>query len=67
MKSKNVALRVAGAIFALVAIMHLLRIITSTTVIIATCSLPIWVNVMGLLVTGFLSGWLLWLSTKRIW
>lgn len=67
MRSKNLALRVAGAIFGIVAVLHLLRIITGTTVIIATCSLPIWVNVMGLLVTGFLSGWLLWLSTKRIW
>lgn len=67
MRSKNLALRVAGCIFGIIAIMHLLRIITGTTVIIATCSLPIWVNVMGLLVTGFLSVWLLSLSTKRIW
>lgn len=67
MRSKNLALRVAGCIFGIVAILHLLRIITGSIVIIASHSLPIWVNVMGLLVTGFLCGWLLWLSNKRIW
>jgi hypothetical protein len=65
MKSKNMALRVAGCIFGIVAILHLIRIITGAMVIIASHSLPIWANVMGFLVTGFLSGWLLWLSTKR--
>jgi len=67
MKSKNIALRVAGCIFGIVAILHLLRIITGATVIITSCYLPIWANVMGFIVTGFLSGWLLWLSTKRNW
>jgi hypothetical protein len=67
MKSKNIALRVAGAIFGIVAVLHLLRIITGATFIIASCSLPIWVNVIGFIVAGFLCGWLLWLSTKRNW
>jgi len=62
---KNFALRIAGTIFGLVSVFHLLRIITGASVVIAGCSLPIWVNVMGLIATGFLCGWLWWLSFNK--
>jgi len=58
MNSKNVWLRIAGTIFGVVAIIHLLRIITSVPVLINGWSLPVWVNWMGLVATVFLCIWL---------
>jgi hypothetical protein len=65
MKSTNFALRIAGIIFFLVAILHLLRIITGAPVLVSGWLLPIWVNWMGLILTGFLSIWFLWLSRHK--
>lgn len=58
MNSKNLWLRVAGTIFGVVAIFHLLRIVTGVFVLIGNCPLPVWVNWMGLIATGFLCFWL---------
>ncbi len=58
MNSKNFWLRITGTIFGIVAIIHLLRIVTGVTVLIGGCSLPMWVNWMGLVATGFLCYWL---------
>ncbi len=58
MNSKNVWLRIAGTIFGVVAILHLLRIITSVPVLIGGWSLPVCVNWMGLVATVFLCIWL---------
>jgi hypothetical protein len=54
MNSKNFWLRIAGAIFGIVAIIHLLRIVTGVPVMIGDYSLPLWLNWMGLAATGFL-------------
>ncbi|MDP1622873.1 MAG: hypothetical protein Q8M08_11115 [Bacteroidales bacterium] len=62
MFSKNLWLRIAGTIFGFVAILHLLRIITGVPVLIGGWLLPVWVNWMGLLATGFLGFWLWKLS-----
>jgi hypothetical protein len=64
MNSKNIWLRIAGAIFGIVAILHLLRIITSVPILIGGWSLPMWVNWMGLGATGFLCFWLWMMSIK---
>jgi hypothetical protein len=58
MNPKNFALRIAGTLFGAVAILHLLRIITGASVLIDGWELPVWVNWMGLLVGGFICGWL---------
>jgi hypothetical protein len=65
MKSKDFALQIAGTIFGMVALLHLLRVITEATVVIAGWSMPIWVNVLGFIATAFLSAALLWLSLDK--
>jgi len=46
---------VAGVIFAVVALFHLLRILTEWTVIIGDWSIPMWVSWIGLVVAGGLA------------
>jgi hypothetical protein len=62
MKSKNAGLRIAGTIFGLVAVIHLLRLISGITVLIGDCSLPIWINIIGFIGTALLCTWLWKLS-----
>jgi hypothetical protein len=60
-----IALRLSGTIFGAVAILHMLRVITGISVVIGGWMLPVWVNVMGFLATGFLCGLLWWLSGRK--
>lgn len=62
---KNCALRLAGTVFAIVAIIHLLRIITDVAVFIGTCLLPIWVNWIGMIAATVFSIMLLYLSSIK--
>lgn len=64
MNSKKIWLRIAGTIFGIVAILHLLRITTDVSVSIDGWLLPVWVNWMGLAATVFLCIWL-WLMSKN--
>lgn len=65
MNDKNTGLKVAGAIFALVGLLHLLRIALGFELIIAGILIPVWVNGIGLMVAGALCAWLLALSRKQ--
>lgn len=65
MKSKDLALKLAATIFGMVALLHLLRVITDATVVIAGWSMPIWVNVLGFIATAFLSAVMCWLSLNK--
>lgn len=65
MHSRIFALRIAGTIFGMVATLHLLRLITVVPIFIGGWSLPMWVNVFGMIATGCLSWWLWWLSFRR--
>ncbi len=65
MKTKIFALRIAGTIFGIVAVVHLLRIITGASLIVAECAIPIWVNILGFIATGYLCGWFWWLTTRK--
>jgi hypothetical protein len=62
---KNIALRITGSIFGMVAVLHLLRIITFAPVLIQGWLLPVWINWMGLFGAIFLSGWLWWLTFNK--
>ena len=62
MRSKKFALRVAGTVFAIVAVLHLLRLVTGVAFILADWTVPMWVNFMGLIATACLSAWLWWLA-----
>ena len=46
---------VAGLIFAVVAILHLCRILTGFSVIFGSVSMPIWASWIGLIVSACLS------------
>lgn len=65
MKAKNYALRIAGTIFGIVSLIHLLRLLTDVPVIIADWQLPLWVNVLGLIATAILCAVLWCLSLKK--
>ena len=64
MGSRTIGLRVAGAIFGLVALAQLLRLITRVEVLVANHPLPLWPNAIALLIAGGLSAWLWWLSYR---
>ena len=63
--SKILGLRVAGAIFGIVAILHLLRMATMVPVVIAGWMLPIWMNMLGFAGSGLICAWLWLLSVSR--
>jgi hypothetical protein len=65
MSSKDFGLRISGTIFGIVSILHLLRLLTGASVIIAGYSLPVWVNVLGFFAGGFLCILLLWFSKNE--
>ncbi|MDP4291557.1 MAG: hypothetical protein Q8908_10800, partial [Bacteroidota bacterium] len=46
--------RIAGTIFGLVGILHLLRVITNIRIVIGECSIPVWFNLLGLFGASFL-------------
>jgi hypothetical protein len=55
---KDIALKVSGVIFFLMAIMHFLRIILSIEVTIAGIVLPIWGSAFGFVIPLLLSVWM---------
>jgi hypothetical protein len=64
MGSRIVGLRVAGVIFGLVALAQLLRLQTRVEVLVAGQPLPLWPNVVALVVAGGLSFWMWRLSWR---
>ena len=62
---KNTALRIGGAIFGIVALAHLLRLVTGAQVLINSWSLPVWISWVGLLATTFLCIWFWKLSVDK--
>jgi len=58
MKTKDLGLRIAGTIFAVVALAHLLRLLTAVPVLIANWALPLWMSIVGFVVTCCLCFWL---------
>ncbi len=55
MNSKNFWMRVAGTIFALVALLHVLRIFTGVAVWIGSWHMPYWINWMGFVGASLIS------------
>lgn len=52
------ALITSGIIFAIIAIIHLVRIFYRSTIIVAGVDIPIWVSAIGLVVSALLSIWM---------
>ena len=65
MKLKDLALRLTATIFGIVALLHLLRLITDVTVVVAGWSMPAWINVLGFIATAILCAVLWWLSLTK--
>lgn len=57
-KMKDIALQVAGVIFFLVAIVHLLRVMLKVEVIIGGYVFPMWFSILGFIVALALSLWM---------
>jgi hypothetical protein len=55
---------IATAIFALIALMHLIRLILGWEVTVNAVIIPMWVSVLGLIVAVGLA-WMLWLENRR--
>lgn len=51
-------LYVAGAIFGLASLVHLYRLYSHFNVIVGTTEIPLWVNVIGAIVSAGLSYWM---------
>ncbi|HUO01273.1 MAG TPA: hypothetical protein VMU31_00730 [Rhizomicrobium sp.] len=58
-------LRLAGAIFALVALAHLVRAVLNWPIVIAGWIVPIWLSWVAFLVAAVLS-WFGWNLSKRV-
>jgi hypothetical protein len=55
---KNAALFTAGVVFGLVAIFHVIRVITNFGLKIGSKDIPRWANVIGFIIAGFLCAWM---------
>lgn len=56
---KSTPLLVAGIIFLIMALVHLVRLVLNVEVIVSGYTLPLWVSVVGLIVAAGLSIWML--------
>ena len=55
---KNAALIAAGVVFVLVSLLHLTRLITKFELTVARKPIPLWFNVIGFIISGFLAFWM---------
>ena len=65
MNTPTFALRIAGTIFGIVSLAHLLRVVMHADVVISGYSMPMWVSVAAFAVTGALGVWMWKLSIKE--
>ena len=64
MKDKNMALRVAGAVFLLVAIMHLLRLLLKVQVSVGDINVRLSLSLIGFVAALLLAIWMFTASKK---
>ncbi len=64
MKNKNLGLRVAGTVFAVIALVHLLRVIFQVDAVFGGKQVPHAASVIAFFVTAALSGWMWRLSNR---
>lgn len=63
--NKTRPLVVAGIIFSVMAVMHLLRLLYHWEVVIAGLIIPMWVSVLALIVGGILAIWLFVAASRK--
>lgn len=59
---KQSALVTAGTVFLLVSLVHLARLYFHFTIIIGTVAIPLWINIVGFLISAALSYWMFYAS-----
>ena len=57
MNSQKIGLRVASVLFAIFALLHLLRLLNQVQVIIGGQTIPLWISVLIALIAALLSFW----------
>ena len=62
MKAQVLGLRIAGAVFLLIALAHLVRLFAGVSVVIGGWTLPLFTSLGGAAITGVLGLWLWKLS-----
>jgi len=55
---QKAALYTSGVVFAVVSVSHLVRLIAGIEIVIGGAVLPMWVSLLGALVTGLLAVWM---------
>jgi len=65
MNSPRIGLRVAGAVFGIVGLGHLIRLLWQPKILVAGWPLPLWLNAVGFIFAGGLSLWM-WKISGRI-
>ena len=58
MKSQKIALLVASALFMLVALGHLVRLVMGWKIMVGTCSCGMWPSIVAVAVCAGLSAWM---------
>jgi len=64
MKSKTTGLRVAAVIFAIVAIVHLVRLLFGIPITVGSTPIAMQVSAWAFLISAILGGWMWWLSNR---
>ncbi len=59
----NTGSLLAIIVFVLVAVAHLLRMVSGTVVVIGGVDIPQWVSALGAIIPGFIA-WMLWKESK---
>lgn len=54
-RSRKIALSIVGVLLAVVAILHLIRVLFGVSVEIGGLAIPMWISFIGVFITGFLS------------
>lgn len=64
MNSRIAGLRIASAVFGLMFLGQLVRLVGRLDVQVGGCAVPLWWSGVALVLVGALSGWLWWLSRQ---
>lgn len=59
----NTGSLLAIIVFVLVAVAHLLRMVSGTVVVIGDIDIPQWASALGVIIPGFIA-WMLWMESK---
>lgn len=65
MLSAKTLLKVVGVIFAAVGFIHLLRLLTGFQIILGTWDVPLWISIIGVIISWYLSYNAFTLSKKK--